>query len=849
MTTATITADDVPAEPAIASGTVHADARRPVNRVIAISTTLLVATAAVVAVLEAPFAAARPGEPWMVVLVAVGFALAERFVFHVEYRREALTFTLSEMPAALALIFLSPVTAILVRTIASAVVIRSTCKSPAFKLFFNSTLFSFSMAFAYLVARAFTDPTTDDVRFFLWVIVALALSNFIGPLLISVAISCFEGDAVGRFAQAARTSIVLTPAAAVIAAAGAAPTLVRVELFAIAIVPVVLAWTVVVRYGRLVQSHRDLVAVHGFSALVQSSLHIDEVARVAARESKRLTRAETAVLQVYAADGSIAVDETDGAPIDLLPTGRDDVRWAAVFDTGDAVAFRRGHDGNIELLPPGRNDRVAVPVSDSDGVIGLLVLADRAGASGSFDVADLARMTTIADQLASSLRNALLHAQMEHTALHDTLTGDLNRHAFERELGDRTSSGSVEYQAVLMMDLNRFKEVNDTLGHHMGDRVLTEFANRVRQQLDDGDMLSRFGGDEFAILVTRPDAAAVVDLAERIVIDSQLPLSLDELDVVVTTSIGIAPFETVTGEAAEVLRQADIAMYHAKSEHTEIEFYCGEIDRRTPERLSLLTALRRALDNGDLEVHYQPKVDLYSSTVTGAEALVRWNHPSRGWIAPSDFIQVAEDSGLIKQVTDQILRTAIETACSWQQAGYDLCVAVNLSAHDLLDAQLPSRIKRMLDEFEMPADHLTLEITESALLADTPRTMSTIDRLDRLGVRLSLDDFGTGYSSLGYLRRLPVSELKVDQSFVKNVLLDVQDEVIVKSTIDLGHNLGLQVVAEGIENMPVLTRALELGADIAQGYGISRPLPPELFRTWLSTTDYRVPRAALDAWV
>ncbi len=848
MTTATAPPSDV--TDAAGTGSPNADApllQRPVTRVVAISTVLLAAAATLVVLLDEPFGAQRPGAPWMLLFVAAGFALAERFVFHIEYRREALSFSLSEMPTALALIFLSPFAAILVRLVSSVAVIRLTWKSPAFKLYFNAALFSFEMAFAYLIVRAFTVSTTDDVRFYFVVTLALAVSSFVGPLIVSMVISCFEGDPLGQFVQAARTSVVLTPIATMIAAIGAAPTLVRIELVVFAVVPVAAAWMVVQRYGRLGQSHRDLIAVHGFSALVQSSLHLDEIAHVAARESRRLIRAENAAVLVFDADGSIAVQGDEGGPISGLPTNRHDPRWAAVLDGERAVAYDIGADGTVDVVGPGRNDRIAVPIRDRDGELGLLVLTDRAGAGGCFDAADVSRMATLADQLASSLRNAVLHARMEHTALHDSLTGYLNRLAFEQALEERAGTPSSEYRAVLMMDLNRFKEVNDTLGHHVGDRVLIEFASRINAQLEPGDVLARFGGDEFAVLIERPAQAHVVELAEDIATDSLLPMNLDDLDVVVTTSIGIAPLSDDEGSAAEVLRMADIAMYHAKSEHTSIEFYCEEIDRRTPERLSLLTALRRALDHGDLEVHFQPKVDLITSTVIGAEALVRWQHPSRGWIAPPDFIQVAEDSGLIKQLTDQVLTAAIETARSWHRAGHDLCVAVNLSPHDLLDVQLPQRIKRMLDLHNMPADHLTLEITESALLADTPRTMSTIDSLDRLGVKLSLDDFGTGYSSLGYLRRLPVSELKVDQSFVKNMLLDAQDAVIVKSTIDLGHNLGLQVVAEGIENMPVLNRALELGCDIAQGYGISRPLTPELFRAWLATTEYDLPTKSVGA--
>ena len=823
--------------------------QRPVTRAIAISTLLLFATAALVVLVDRPFSADRPDHPWVLLVLAIGFPLAERFVFHFEYRRDAISFSVAEMPAALALFFVSPVAAVAVRTVTSVLLIRFARKSPAFKLYFNAALVSFEMALAFTLVRAFTFPDTDDVRLLLVVTAALAFTNFVGPLIVSVVISCFEGDLVARLCQAARTSLVLCPIAAIIAAVGAAPTLVRTELVVFAVVPVIAAWIVVQRFGRLAQSHRDLVAVHGFSALLQSSLRLEEIARVAAHEATRLMRSESATVQVYDAAGTITVEGTEGAPIAGLPTGRNDPNWGEVFSRSEAVSFAVSDDGHIAMGAAGRIDQIAVPIRDRDGEIGLLILAGRAGVSASFDDSDLARAAALADQLASSLRNALLHAQMAHAALHDPLTGEANRLAFEETLDKHLVERRQGFTAVLMMDLNRFKEVNDTLGHHVGDRVLVEFAARIRSRLKANDVIARFGGDVFAVLANRRDADGIRALADRIATDSLTPMTLDELDVLITTSVGIAPFEDDGLNGAEMLRRADIAMHSAKVEHTEIEFYREEIDRRTPERLSLLTALRTALDNGDLEVHYQPKVDLVTSTVIGAEALVRWQHPSRGWIPPCDFVQVAEDSGLIKPLTDFVLDTSIRTARSWQDAGHSLRIAVNLSAHDLLDGRLPLRIEQMLTHHDLSPETLTLEITESALLADTPRTKSTIDRLNALGVKLSLDDFGTGYSSLGYLRRLPVTELKVDQSFVKNVLLDAQDAVIVKSTIDLGHNLGLQVVAEGIENEQVLTRVRDLGCDIAQGYGISRPLAPEQFLTWLATTEYQLSSAPLDASV
>ena len=305
-----------------------------------------------------------------------------------------------------------------------------------------------------------------------------------------------------------------------------------------------------------------------------------------------------------------------------------------------------------------------------------------------------------------------------------------------------------------------------------------------------------------------------------------------------TASIGIAEISPGEPDPETALRHADIAMYDAKSRHNGIEYFRSELDRRTPARLSMLGDLRRALDASELSVAYQPKLDLTSGLITGAEALARWDHHARGVVPPSDFVRVAEDTGLIKELTDSILAQGIRDLRQLQQLGHHLALSVNLSTHDLLDTNLAARVAGYLSLHEVDPAVLTLEITESSLLLEAPRTRATIEELHELGVHLSIDDFGTGYSSLSYLRRLPVSELKVDQSFIANMLVDQQDEVIVRSTIDLGHNLGLQVVAEGVENEQVLQQLREIGCDIAQGYAVSRPLNATRFATWLNASHH-----------
>ena len=818
--------------------------REGIVRVSALTAALAVVAAGLLLWCDCVTGTALPARWWIAIAIGAGFGLAERFVFHIEYRREAISVSLSEVPSVFALAFLAPAVAIPVRVICSVGLIWVMYRPKPYKLVFNAALFTFEAALAFVIARAIVGPDEFVAGpFLVAVAIGVVASTFVGALMVSVAIAAFEGGLGRRLLGEVKTNLVIGPISALIAAVALAPALFGIEYALLSLVPVVAVWLVLLRYGRLTQHHRDLEAVHDFASVAGGSLAVAEVAPAAVAEVVRLLRAEAGVLQVYGRDGRTLLTCSSGGSIDEAPTGCDDVRWSAVFALGTAAWWSRGPDGAVvvDLRQPA--DRMVVPLVDDVSALGLLTVAGKAGVGAVFDESDLQRAEALGAQLSIALGKALLHADMEHAAMHDVLTGDPNRATFDRIVTDALhgGGGTRGVHAVLMLDLDQFKEVNDTLGHHVGDRVLVEFASRMRNLVDPDDVFARFGGDEFALYVHRPDVASVREFANRILSEAHLPLALDGYDIVVTVSVGIAIVTEYDRDAASLMRRADIAMYAAKRQHIGFEVYREEIDRRTPERLSLLGDLREVLDVGGLAIHLQPKVDLSTSTVVGAEALARWQHPTRGWVAPDEFIRVAEETGLIRQLTDQVLTMSMQIARTWGDAGHDLAISVNLSTLDLLDELLPERIAHRLEQHALAPDRLIIEITESSLMADTPRTMSTIDRLHRLGVGLSLDDFGTGYSSLSYLRRLPVTELKIDRSFVTNLVLDTQDEVIVRSTIELGHNLGLRVVAEGIENDPILERLRSLGCDLGQGFGIARPLAPELFDRWLATTPYVVP--------
>ncbi|MBL8269209.1 putative bifunctional diguanylate cyclase/phosphodiesterase [Steroidobacter sp.] len=441
--------------------------------------------------------------------------------------------------------------------------------------------------------------------------------------------------------------------------------------------------------------------------------------------------------------------------------------------------------------------------------------------------------------LANSLnhmRECIAEREQEilHLAYRDTLTDLANRVLFH----DRLEHAIVNAKrtgrtlSVLMMDLDRFKYVNDSLGHGVGDHVLREVAQRLSDLLRQADTIARLGGDEFAILLENVDERYVTRVALKIQHALEQPIDYEDQLLDVGSSIGIAHFPEHGENIGTLLRNADISMYVAKRNKSGHAVYDVSYDTHQQKHLSLLSEIRQAVEGNQLRVYYQPKISLATSTVEGVEALLRWDHPRRGFIPPGDFIPFAEHTGYIKVLTRWVLEQAVRQCGQWRTAGIPLRVAVNISARDLLNRELPEFIARLLDRCDTPASLLCLEITESGFMEDAAHSQRVLEQLSALGVRLSIDDYGTGYSSLSYIARLPVDELKIDRSFI-NQMSDPTTATIVRSTIDLGHSLGLQVVAEGVEDENDLRTLRQFGCDQAQGYFMSRPLPARELEEWL----------------
>ncbi len=432
-------------------------------------------------------------------------------------------------------------------------------------------------------------------------------------------------------------------------------------------------------------------------------------------------------------------------------------------------------------------------------------------------------------------RAGRLAALNEHQALHDVLTDLPNRALFRDRLSQALEAAQRQgtQLVVLLMDLDRFKEINDTLGHHHGDALLKQVGPRIAAVLRSSDTVARLGGDEFAVLL--PGVAGSEsgrEMALRILEALEEPFMVQGLRLEVGASIGVARAPEHGEDVDTLIQRADVAMYVAKETHSGCETYEPSQDEHNLDRLALMGELRRAIDQCELVVAYQPKVELATGAVRGAEALVRWDHPQRGRIPPGAFVEHAEQTGLIKPLTLYVLDAALHQVTRWRREGLDLSVAVNLSVRSLLDHALPGEVAALLERWRAPASALKLEITESTIMADPVRARAILEELHDMGVGLAIDDFGTGYSSLGYLRALPVEELKIDRSFVVAMAASRDDQTIVQSTIDLGRNLGLRVVAEGIESEEVRGRLEELGCHLGQGYHFSRPVSGDELAAW-----------------
>jgi diguanylate cyclase (GGDEF)-like protein len=783
--------------------------------------------------------------------MALAFAGTESFVLNIQARRETQTISFSELPLLLGLFFASPLALLSGRIIASTVVMIGVRKSPPMKVALNVALLIAETSVAVALFDAISSGATSPGPLTWLAAYAGALAaDILGAVTVGCAIAAYDGSVDVRALMTDAGSLAV-PAMGVTLGLIAVVTLAASTTAGWLLLTFgILALLAFRAYASLAERHLNLERLYRFSRAVSSAPEVDEVLGNVLAQAKDLLRCEQATAAFVSADGARVdvIRYRQGEPPlrQQEPTGsRHSLVMRHVVEGGKPLLVQRNTrdaDARAWLAESGVRDAIVVPLTGGTEIVGVLVVADRLGDVRTFEQDDVLLLETVANHAGVALRNGELIGRLRHDALHDSLTGLPNRTYLQQEmtvaLAD-VAAGRTQGSAVMILDLDEFKDVNDTLGHHRGDDLLVEVGTRLTAAVGRTGSVARLGGDEFAVLLPATvDEEEVLRIGRRILRVLEQPVALDGLEVEVGASIGIALAPSHATDPAALLKCADLAMYDGKTASTRgLRMYQPDLHATTPRRLTLVSELRGALQNGEIQVHVQPQAELRSGRVVGVEALVRWNHPELGWVSPDEFIPVAERSGLIGLLTTRVLDAALAACALWRAAGRDLAVAVNLSARSLQDADLVDEVSRLLRRHDVPADRLTLEVTEGSVMADPTRAVALLHQLRDLGVRLSVDDFGTGYSSLSYLQRLPVQEVKIDRSFVADLTAESENVAIVRAIVDLGRHLGLEVIAEGVEDEATWKLLASMNCDLVQGWHLARAMPTGELLGWLSSRE------------
>lgn len=771
---------------------------------------------------------------WWVLLPV--FALAEIFVVHLPtHRGGAHTHSLREVPSVLGLVFLPPGAYLAAHLLGTGLALVLHRRQRGAKLAFNLSWFALEVAAGVTVYRLVLGPAApDEPRGWLAAVAAAVVTDLVSALLITAVVGLHEREldrsvirhAVtrGMAAAAANTCLASLVVVLVIGRPAALPLLMVVLLALFLTYRAYLAlWVGHTRVRRLY-------------ALVQetgSQVSVDELVDVVVHEARDVMQASAAELVLVGADESAAG----------WPGGR---WWVRALE-GDLV---------VEPLPDcaehghGCRGGLAAPVRSSDGtVVGALVVHDRTVDVDPLTGQDAELFTTVAAHAAVALDNARLLDELrreavarEHQVLHDEQTGLPNRVALNSRIGEALDTGAV---AVLLLGLDDLERVNEVLGHAAGESLLWLVAERLREVA--GEAVCRLDGADFAVVVAGRAAGGARELAEQLLGSLRRPLLLRDVPLYVTGRIGIACAPLDGSDGGLLIRHALAALHAARPGEVLFAHQSDRVVRTGERRLSLAADLSEALDRGGLHVAYQPQVHASTGDLHAVEALLRWQHPSYGAVPPNEVVDVAERTGQLSRLTEHVLTSALAQRSSWVGEGLDLAVAVNVAVHSLGDEGLPELVARLLWESRTPAGRLVVEVTESGVMTDPDQALRVLHELTALGVEISIDDFGTGHSSLAYLDRLPVREVKIDRSLVRPLDGERLDSPVVRATVSLAHEIGLRVVAEGVETRQTADRLRGLGCDRLQGYLIGRPMPPQLVGSWAAGRATRVHSSVLSA--
>jgi diguanylate cyclase (GGDEF)-like protein len=785
---------------------------------------------------------AGPAIAWPVIAL-VCFVTESFLMVHFEHRREAHSISFSAIPLVVGLYTLPPLALVTAVLAASAVSLATVRRQAPVKAAVNVSSAWLETAVAIAVFHALAGSDASIASWPAALAAALA-GGAAQALVVTVAIGLYQ-----RHVEVMPAALVLNAIVSIAntAVAIVAVTLLAAEPLALALLALVVPVLFVSyrAHARLREKHRNLEQLYEFSRRIGEAVSGGRVVATLLDHLQEFMHAEAAWICVPAADGGIVrVRAADGDAVSMpMPAGAVDQRLHAAAQAAREpllVDAAGSDDVAAGLRSLGVGQALIAPLTQLSDPFGTIVIADRSGDVRAFGAEDVKLFATLVSHAGASLENSQLldklrehAAASEHHALHDPLTGLPNRTLFGQRVATALQAESP--LAVLLLDLDRFKEVNDTLGHHNGDVLLEEVGRRLSSVLRNGDTVARLGGDEFAVLLPGiASTEAAMQVAQGMLAVLERPVSLSDVTISVAGSIGVAIAPDHGDEPSVLLQRADVAMYVAKADQSGVELYEADRDIYSPDRLSLAAELRRAIERGELEVHYQPQIDLRDGSVLGAEALIRWIDES-GWrMSPAELVNLAEHTGLIGQLTRFVLRAAVKECSRWWANGWPIRVSVNLAARTLLEDSLADEVRRTLDEFGLPASALCLELTETSIMGDEDRTIEMLERLRSVGVTIAVDDFGVGYSSLAYLARLPVGEIKIDRSFVMEMPKAASAQMIVRSVVDLAANLGIPVVAEGVETEEARTELCALGCQVGQGYLFSRPVAPADFAAWLT---------------
>lgn len=775
------------------------------------------------------------GKPAFALLPTAGLAallfVGEAKAVHIELRKQTHSLSIAAVPVVVGLLWVAPLGLLAGRVIGSALALGLVRRQPPVKLFWNTGLVSAETAIALTISGVVLDGSDPDT-FAQWFVVAIALfaaelfGLFAVPVVIMVAEREIRPD---LFRQIARSQLIAAVGGTfAIVLAGA---IIQTRALAIlGIIPIIGISSLLRVHDKLSREHHDLQYLHGFASSLAGADSLDS----ALGQLSSILHARGAVLAVVTGDDHIVLRASVDGVLSDHTLDRDGVTfgpWSHGIYQSEVRAVR--HLESVVAEQFNASNALWTGVLNIGSEPGLLMVFDRLGVNSEFDEQQQALFTSMASTLDSTLSAERLLRQLEQRAKFDELTGLANRGTLEEFLFECLRDEDRE-GAVLLFDVNRFKEVNDTLGHQFGDRLLQAIADRLASVVRDTDQVARLGGDEFAVVlseVASPEALVqrLDELAERL----SMPVELDDIALDISISVGVAHFPGDGHTPIDLLRRADVAMYQSKRTQQRWVRYHADFDTSSPRRLQMANDIKPAIENGDLVIYLQPQVQTVGHLVVGAEALIRWNHPTLGQIPPNEFIDLVENGAHAGAFTRHVICSSLNAYVLLAEQGIHLPISVNLTSRDVLDRHLPQFVTDELAKRNLPGHSLCMEVTEHSLVVDLDRAIVQLQAFRDLGCRISVDDYGTGYSSLQYLQRLPIDEVKIDQSFIFEMLTDSDARAIVKSTINLVHELGLEALAEGIEDVRTLELLSLLQCDIIQGYLFSRPLPVPDFLAWI----------------